>query len=174
MGFSPDSRSVQHGDEYYSPQNVVDMIVPYVLRGGYKTIWCPFDTKDSLYVKTFQKLGYEVNYGHIDTGQDFFDYTEPQGDIVVSNPPFSKRDDVLKHLYELDIPFAIVIGFNGLFDNRKRFELFKANGIQMLVPRGRMRFVHKEHGLMKSPVFQSIYICSRVLDSQIVFSDSVF
>lgn len=23
-------------DEYYSPQNVVDMIVPYVLRGGTK------------------------------------------------------------------------------------------------------------------------------------------
>lgn len=23
-----------HGDEYYSPQNVVDMIVPYILRGG--------------------------------------------------------------------------------------------------------------------------------------------
>lgn len=22
------------GDEYYSPQNVVDMIVPYVMRGG--------------------------------------------------------------------------------------------------------------------------------------------
>ena len=23
-----------HGDEYYSPQNVVDMIVPYINRGG--------------------------------------------------------------------------------------------------------------------------------------------
>lgn len=24
------------GDEYYSPQNVVDMIVPYVMKGGTK------------------------------------------------------------------------------------------------------------------------------------------
>ena len=174
MGFSPDSRSVQHGDEYYSPQNVVDMIVPYVLRGGYKTIWCPFDTEDSLYVKTFQKLGYEVNYGHIDTGQDFFSYTEPQGDIVVSNPPFSNKDNVFKHLYDLDIPFAIVMGANSLFDSRTRFKLFRENGIQILVPQGRMKFVHKELGLMKSPAFQSVYVCSRVLDSQIVFSDSVF
>lgn len=23
-----------NADEYYSPQNVVDMIVPYILRGG--------------------------------------------------------------------------------------------------------------------------------------------
>lgn len=23
-----------NGDEYYSPQNVVDMIVPHILRGG--------------------------------------------------------------------------------------------------------------------------------------------
>lgn len=34
MGFSLDIKGVKHGDEYYSPQNVVDMIVPYVSRGG--------------------------------------------------------------------------------------------------------------------------------------------
>lgn len=30
------SQQIKHsnGDEYYSPQNVVDMIVPYILRGG--------------------------------------------------------------------------------------------------------------------------------------------
>lgn len=34
MNFSTKIKQVIHGDEYYSPQNVVDMIVPYVLRGG--------------------------------------------------------------------------------------------------------------------------------------------
>lgn len=32
--FSNDIKVSQGGDEYYSPQNVVDMIVPYILRGG--------------------------------------------------------------------------------------------------------------------------------------------
>ena len=31
---SADIKKVIGGDEYYSPQNVVDMIVPYILRGG--------------------------------------------------------------------------------------------------------------------------------------------
>jgi len=33
---SADIKKVIGGDEYYSPQNVVDMIVPYILRGGGK------------------------------------------------------------------------------------------------------------------------------------------
>lgn len=34
MAYSDEIKKSIHGDEYYSPQNVVDMIVPYVLRGG--------------------------------------------------------------------------------------------------------------------------------------------
>ncbi len=47
MGFSQDIKQSIGGDEYYSPQNVVDMILPYVIESGYKKIWCPFDTEDS-------------------------------------------------------------------------------------------------------------------------------
>lgn len=32
--FSQQIKQSKHGDEYYSPQNVVDMIVPYVMSGG--------------------------------------------------------------------------------------------------------------------------------------------
>lgn len=32
--FSLQIKNIVNGDEYYSPQNVVDMIVPYILRGG--------------------------------------------------------------------------------------------------------------------------------------------
>ena len=34
MKFSNQIKQSINGDEYYSPQNVVDMIVPYILRGG--------------------------------------------------------------------------------------------------------------------------------------------
>ena len=163
-----------HGDEYYSPQNVVDMIVPYILRGGYSKVWCPFDTSESKFVTTFQELGFDVAYGHIDTGQDFFDYTDPQGEIVVSNPPFSKRDAIFERLYEMDIPFALVMNFNGLFDSRKRGKLFREHGVEMLVPYGRMSFEHKDRGRRNNPNFQSVYVCNKLLDKQIVFSDVVF
>lgn len=171
---SNDIKTSIHGDEYYSPQNVVDMIVPYIQKSNYKKIWCPFDTADSKFVTTFKNMGYEVIYGHIDTGQDFFDYIKPQGDIVVSNPPFSKREKILERLYEMDLPFALVMNFNGLFDSKKRIKLFRENGIELLIPSGRMKFIHKDEKELNHPNFQSVYVCNKLLESKIEFADYAF
>ena len=174
MNFSQQVKQSINGDEYYTQQSAVNMIIPYILRGGYKTIWCPFDKADSMFVMTLKDKGFLVNYGHIETGQDFFEYNEPQGDIVVSNPPFSKRDKIFEKLYEWDIPFALIINFNGLFDSKKRADIFRQHRVEMIVPRGRMKFYHKEKGLLNSPNFQSVYVCNRLLDNQIVFDETTF
>lgn len=115
-----------------------------------------------------------MRYGHIATGQDFFEYSVPAGDIVVSNPPFSKRNAIFERLFEMDVPFALVMNFNGLFDSKKRVELFRSHGVQLLIPSGRMKFYHKDKGLLNSPNFQSIYVCHGLLQKQIEFSDAVF
>lgn len=174
MNISHQIKTSLNGDEYYTLQKSVDMIIPYIFRGGYKKIWCPFDKSDSKFVTTFQNLGFEVFYGHIETGQDFFDYQEPQGEIVVSNPPFSKRDEIFKRLYEWDIPFALIMNFNGLFDSKKRTDIFREHRVEMIVPRGRMKFNHRDRGFLNSPNFQSIYVCNRLLDNQIVFDETTF
>ena len=174
MSSSQSVKQGVNGDEYYTPQNAVDMIIPYIMRGGYKTIWCPFDKADSKFVTTLKDKGFEVNYGHIETGQDFFGYQEPQGEIVVSNPPFSKRDKIFERLYKWDMPFALIMNFNGLFDSRKRADIFREHKVEMLVPRGRMKFYHRDRGFLNSPNFQSIYICNRLLDDQIVFDETEF
>ena len=118
-------------------------------------------------------MGFNVNYGHIETGQDFFEYQEPQGDILVSNPPFSKRDKIFEKLYEWDIPFALIMNFNGLFDSRKRSDIFRRHKVEMLVPRGRMKFYHRDKGLLDRPNFQSIYVCNHLLEKQITFDDTI-
>lgn len=174
MSFSNGLKQSLNGDEYYSSQNVVDMIVPYVVRSGFTSIWCPFDTAESNFVQTFTGLGFKVSHGHIETGQDFFNYSAPQGEIVVSNPPFSKRNAIIERLYEMDIPFALVMNFNGLFDSKKRVGLFKDNDVQILVPYGRMKFVHRDKGFLNCPNFQSVYVCNKLLEKQIEFSDFVF
>lgn len=33
MGFSQQVKTSINGDEYYTPQNAVDMIIPYIQRG---------------------------------------------------------------------------------------------------------------------------------------------
>ena len=174
MGLSQQVKQSINGDEYYTQQDAVDMIVPYVVRGGYKTIWCLFDKADSKFVTTFKDMGFNVNYGHIETGQDFFEYQKPQGDILVSNPPFSKRDKIFEKLYEWDIPFALIMNFNGLFDSKKRVDIFRKHKVEMLVPRGRMKFYHRDKGRLNSPISQSIYVCNHLLEKQITFDDTIF
>lgn len=74
MNLSQAVKTSINGDEYYTQQGAVEMIVPYILQRGYKKVWCPFDKADSKFVTVLQDEGFKVNYGHIETGQNFFDY----------------------------------------------------------------------------------------------------
>jgi len=66
------------------------------------------------------------------------------------------------------------MNFNGLFDSKKRSEIFRSHNVELLIPRGRMKFYHKDKGLLKSPNFQSIYVCNKLLEKQIVFDETTF
>ena len=66
------------------------------------------------------------------------------------------------------------MNFNGLFDSKKRVDTFKEYRVEMLVPKGRMKFYHKDKGQLNSPNFQSIYVCNKLLDNQIVFDETNF
>ena len=92
----------------------------------------------------------------------------------MSNPPFSKRNAIFKKLYEWDMPFALIINFNGLFDSKQRADIFREHEVEMLIPRGRMKFFHRDRGFLNSPNFQSIYVCNHLLDKQIVFDETTF
>lgn len=72
------------------------------------TIWCPFDTEDSLFVKLFRQRGYTVIATHIANGQDFFAIDPPKCDYIISNPPYSLKGEVFERLFQLNIPFAML------------------------------------------------------------------
>ncbi|WP_438477330.1 hypothetical protein [Streptococcus pluranimalium] len=158
------------GDEYYTPDYAVEVILPYIKK--FKKIWCPFDKEHSEFVRLLKENGNEVVFGHIETGQDFFDQPLPEGvDCVVSNPPFSKRQAIFERLYELNVPFALIINMNGLFDAKTRWELFSRNKVELLIPKGRMSFFTNDGYGNNNPNFQSIYVCSNVLNNQLMFCD---
>ena len=111
-----------------------------------------------------------MTYSHIETGTDFFDIDNLSDfDAVVSNPPFSKKQKILERLFEADVPFAMVMCFNGLFDNRKRWEMFKNNHFELLVPCGRIKFFDNATS-RNAPMFHSVFVCSRICEKQIEFA----
>ena len=59
-----------NNDEYYTPLYAVRPIFKYLKEGS--TIWCPFDTEESWFVKYGKHLGYNVIHSHLNEGKDFF------------------------------------------------------------------------------------------------------
>ena len=59
----------------------------------------------SKYVKVFSSIPkVKVIYTHIDKGYNFFYYEPDKYDIIISNPPFSCKDDILKDSFFVFVP----------------------------------------------------------------------
>ena len=156
-------------DEWFTPSCAVYPILKYIKLGS--TVWCPFDTEDSAFVKVLKSKGFNVINTHIMNGEDFFDINL-ECDYIISNPPYSLRNEVLAKLFKIGRPFAMLMNTNGLFDSRIRWDLFKNNDFSLIYLKGRTSFM-QEYGVEQktSPPFQSAYICSGLSDKQILFEE---
>ena len=158
-------------DEVYTPTYAVQPIIKYLDRGNKPqyTIWCPFDEEDSNYVIALKQAGFKVIATHIKNGQNFFEY-EPEEfyDFIVSNPPFSIKDDILKRLNELGKPFAMLLPLPTL-QGQKRFEYLK--DCQALIFDKRINFYKNKETkeIQKGVAFASIYICKDILPQDLIF-----
>lgn len=154
------AKSFQNKDEYYTPKILVDPIVKYIEKN--KTVWCPFDTEESEFVIALKEKGNNVISSHIWNGKDFFKYNPDKYDIIVSNPPFSKKLDVLKRLYEIDKPFAMLLGLP-ILNYQEIGSFFINKRLQLLIVDKKVSF----DGNTAS--FNNSYFCSKLLPQDIIF-----
>lgn len=158
-----------NNDEYYTPLYAIEPICEYIKPNS--TIWCPFDIEESLYVKHLKEIGHTVINTHIANGEDFFNIDVPKCDYIISNPPFSKKIQVLERLFEIGIPFAMLVGDLGLFASKKKYEMFKNNKFELLYLDKRVSYFNDSIGDKMNPPFSSIYVCSNMLPNQINFKE---
>lgn len=126
-------------DELYTPMYAVEPITDAIFSAT-DVIWCPFDTSESNIVKFFKERGYKVIHSHISEGKDFFQYEPDEHyDIIISNPPYSIKDQVLERCYQLGKPFALLLPITAL-EGSRRGKLFKSKGIDLLVLDKRVDF----------------------------------
>lgn len=158
-------------DEFYTPLYAVLPISKYIKPNS--TIWCPFDTEDSLFVKEFKKQGHYVIATHIDKGEDFFTLKVPDCDYIISNPPYSLKGEVINRLFEIDKPFAMLVGVVGIFESQTRFDMFKNNDFEIMYMNRRVAYFkdYSEPKPSLNPPFSSVYICKNILPKQIVFEE---
>ena len=158
-------------DEFYTPMYAIEPILKYIPKNS--RVWCPFDTYNSNFVELLQKRGNTVFWTHKDNGEDFFKMLPPKCDYIISNPPYSKKTEVLEKLFEWKIPFAMLVGVAGLFESKRRFEMFRDNKFEIMYLNKRVSYFknHKEPKPSLNPPFSSVYICQNILPEKIVFEE---
>lgn len=163
--------SSPESDECLTPRYGVLPIVKHLIACGYWNIWCPFDHADSFYVRVLRQYGFTVVHSHLHSGQDFFNTEPPPGtQCIVSNPPFSCKDEVLARLYGFGLPFAVLLPQNSL-QAINRVELFIEHGLEYLGFDRRICFYTRGDltGWQNGNHFASGYFCWKVLPERLVF-----
>lgn len=95
----------------------------------------------------------------------------PECDYIISNPPYSLKTEVLERLFEIDKPFAMLVGVVGLFESKRRFEMFANNTFEIMYLNKRVSYFkdYSEQKPSLNPPFSSVYVCHNLLPEKIVF-----
>ena len=153
-----------NNDECYTPEYAVLPIIKYIPKGA--TVWTPFDTKDSFFVKSLRSAGVKVIRSHIESGKDFFNYEPKKWDIMISNPPFSNKRAYFERALSFNKPFALIMTNTWLNDSAPK-QLFAKKQLQLLMFQERMKFNNQDNTDNKI-TFSSSYYCYDFLPNDII------
>lgn len=127
-------------DVVMTPENVVKKIMSWLPIGKNKILYDPF-FGEGVFYNNFP-VGNLRYWSEITKGKDFFDFKE-HVDWIISNPPYSKYTEVMKHSYELAdnivylVPLSKVVSSMGRIKDMKKY-----GGIKKLwiIPAGKCGF----------------------------------
>jgi len=121
-------------DEFFTPEYALKPLLPFLRKEW--TIWeCAWG--EGALATHFKNKGFNV----LNEDVDFFDFDlTDKCDILITNPPYSKKDEFLKRAYELGKPFAFLMPLTTL-EGIKRGAMFSKHGIQIIIPNRRINFI---------------------------------
>ena len=139
-------------DDYMTPKSAWENIQHLIPKD--KIIWEAFygDGKSGNFL---QELGFNVIHEQV----DFFENN--LGDIIVSNPPFSKSKEVLIRLKQLEKPFILILPSSKINTQYVR-ENYKNQGLQIIIPRKRIQFIKNGNELQNKCNFDCFYYCYKM------------
>ena len=159
MSFIKDKDS----DNYITNKEDWEKIKEYIPKD--KVIWSPFycDGKQKEY---FKDMGFDI----IHQDKDFFSYI-PEYDIMIDNPPFSKKKEILTRIKEIDKPFILIIPSVMLC--YKYFQNYFKDDLQIIISLNRIKFRHIDSTNKNyTPPYASFYFCYKMnLEKDLTFID---
>ena len=122
-------------NDFQTPVIAIEPLLPYLKRDW--VIWECACGKNYItdYLRT---KGLDVIATDILTGQDFLNWHPKKFDCIVTNPPYSLKDDFLKRCYLLEKPFALLLPLTTLEGNRQHW--LEKYGIEIILMDKRINF----------------------------------
>jgi len=152
-------------DNYMTPKYAWENIKEFIPKD--KVIWESFAGNGNS-SKFLTELGFDV----ICKEEDFFEVD--YGDIIITNPPFSKKKEVFTRLKELGKPFIIICP-QAMINAKYFMNLFENEKIQIIIPRKRIHFIKTDDEGNVLPTdnkcnFDCFYYCWKMnFDKDIIF-----
>lgn len=131
----PPSRQGSSND-FQTPVKALLPLYPYIKKKW--KIWECACGKGNL-VDELKGKGYKVLGTDILSGDDFLTWEPESYDCIITNPPYSLKQQFLQRCYELGKPFALLLPLT-TFETAKRQNLFKEYGVQVIFFDRRINF----------------------------------
>jgi hypothetical protein len=119
-------------DEFGTPKECFNILKPFLKEKC--IIWECAWGKGSL-AKHMEEEGFIV----VGENRDFLISDELDCSYIITNPPYSLKEEFLKRAYEIGKPFALLMPLTAL-EGKKRGALYKRYGIQLIIPNKRFNF----------------------------------
>lgn len=156
-------------DEWYTPMETVRTMLKVFPPPKNAHILLPYDTKKSNFTKVItNEYDSQATYGITDflTGDYQFDY-------LITNPPYSNKDEIIEKCIKSGKPCVLVLPIESL-GGVKRHKLFKETNISVYVPTKRIKFISETGDSSKSPAHHSIIMLINAPTQELIFEHEIF
>lgn len=123
-------------NDFQTPPIALNPLIPYL-----KTDWRIWECamgKGNL-VNELREKKFIINGTDILFGQDFLTWEPDNFDCIITNPPFSLKQEFLERCYSFKKPFALLLPLT-TFETEKRQKLFTKYGLEVIFLPKRINF----------------------------------
>lgn len=125
-----------HPDNFQTPGSALDCLLPHVAPLSH--VWEPACGKGNL-VKQLLHEGFVVTSSDILNGWDFLTTNVPPDvQAIITNPPYSIKNEWIERCYDLGIPFALLLPLAALESKKRQAQW--AKGLEIVFPTSRISF----------------------------------
>ena len=115
-------------DDIYTPAYAIKPLLKYIPKEI--TVWECCDFGKSEITRLLKEHG--CNVISTDKEENFFEYIPKEHfDMIITNPPYSLKDEFIKKCYEWNKPFCLLLPITAL-EGKTRGAMFRKNGIEVM------------------------------------------